>query len=179
MAVPSLAPKKVRQDVFVSLTANTQGIADDRQRTCTNNTAAPRAVLITDAESGADSTLQVREAGTYPDLANPESPSGSQPVQMDLHTPAPTPPIGPENGDRQLIPQIVVDHFAFGNAGAPAPGAHQEPLPDHHWQEQGTNPWAPFRSQCDWEFARWGKMRGATASSLTDVLAIPQVHASN
>ncbi|KAH8976821.1 hypothetical protein EDB92DRAFT_2012952 [Lactarius akahatsu] len=35
--------------------------------------------------------------------------------------------------------------------------------------------WAPFRSQCDWEFARWAKMCGATATAVTALLAIPEL----
>ncbi|KAH9066109.1 hypothetical protein EDB83DRAFT_2506349 [Lactarius deliciosus] len=39
----------------------------------------------------------------------------------------------------------------------------------------GNSVWAPFRSQCDWEFTRWAKMRGAMASAVTALLAIPLI----
>ncbi|KAH8996568.1 hypothetical protein EDB83DRAFT_2509885 [Lactarius deliciosus] len=35
--------------------------------------------------------------------------------------------------------------------------------------------WAPFRSQCDWEFTCWAKMRGVMASAVTALLAIPEL----
>ncbi|KAI9454588.1 hypothetical protein BJY52DRAFT_1205245 [Lactarius psammicola] len=41
--------------------------------------------------------------------------------------------------------------------------------------ELGDSVWAPFQSQCDWEFACWAKTCGVTASAVTDLLAIPEV----
>ncbi|KAJ7190265.1 hypothetical protein GGX14DRAFT_538049 [Mycena pura] len=35
--------------------------------------------------------------------------------------------------------------------------------------------WGPFRSQLDWEVARWAKLRGSTSTALTDLLDIPGV----
>ncbi|KAI9436290.1 hypothetical protein H4582DRAFT_2112156 [Lactarius indigo] len=35
--------------------------------------------------------------------------------------------------------------------------------------------WAPFRTQCDWEIARWAKLRGPSSSAVADLLAIPEV----
>ncbi|KAH8976939.1 hypothetical protein EDB86DRAFT_3068209 [Lactarius hatsudake] len=32
--------------------------------------------------------------------------------------------------------------------------------------------WSPFRSQCNWDFARWTKKRGPTSTSVTELLAI-------
>ena len=39
----------------------------------------------------------------------------------------------------------------------------------------GTNPYAPFRSQTDWEVAKWGKLRGPTSTAFTELLEIPGV----
>lgn len=73
-------------------------------------------------------------------------------------------------------PVLIVDSFPSGSAGAPiadgspncmGPGSAQE-LPRH-------NIWAPFRSQQDWEIARWAKRHGTTSSAVTELLAIPEV----
>ncbi|KAI1783377.1 hypothetical protein LXA43DRAFT_1133211 [Ganoderma leucocontextum] len=37
------------------------------------------------------------------------------------------------------------------------------------------NPYAPFNSRLDWEIARWGKLRGSSSTSLTELLQIPGV----
>ncbi|OJT07538.1 hypothetical protein TRAPUB_1634 [Trametes pubescens] len=37
---------------------------------------------------------------------------------------------------------------------------------------EGSNPWAPFQSQLDWEVARWAKTRGPGSTALTELLAI-------
>ncbi|KAJ7157665.1 hypothetical protein C8R43DRAFT_1183066 [Mycena crocata] len=34
------------------------------------------------------------------------------------------------------------------------------------------NPWAPFKSQIDWQIARWAKVRGSTSTAFTDLLSI-------
>ncbi|KAF8260128.1 hypothetical protein EI94DRAFT_1812093 [Lactarius quietus] len=34
------------------------------------------------------------------------------------------------------------------------------------------NIWAPFQSQCDWEFAQWVKDRGPSSTAVTELLAI-------
>ncbi|KAI1782343.1 hypothetical protein LXA43DRAFT_1145230 [Ganoderma leucocontextum] len=37
------------------------------------------------------------------------------------------------------------------------------------------NPYAPFNSRLDWEIARWGKLRGSSSTSLTELLQIQGV----
>ncbi|KAJ7201798.1 hypothetical protein GGX14DRAFT_370811 [Mycena pura] len=39
-------------------------------------------------------------------------------------------------------------------------------------QELDGNDWGPFRSQMDWEVARWAKLRGSTSTALTELLQI-------
>ncbi|KAF8263176.1 hypothetical protein EI94DRAFT_1878699 [Lactarius quietus] len=39
----------------------------------------------------------------------------------------------------------------------------------------GNSLWAPFWSQCDWEFAHWAKMCGPTSTAVTELLAMPEV----
>jgi hypothetical protein len=77
------------------------------------------------------------------------------------------------------IPTVIIDKFPTGNPGAPIPDMPQH---SHAYESQGAMPgdsvWAPFRSQRDWEVARWAKMCGPTSSALTELLAIPGVCAS-
>jgi hypothetical protein len=71
---------------------------------------------------------------------------------------------------------VVVDKFPTGSPGAPIPGI---PRGSHAYQSHQVMPedsvWAPFRSQRDWEVARWAKMRGPTSTAMTELLAIPEV----
>ncbi|KAH9016036.1 hypothetical protein EDB85DRAFT_1875359 [Lactarius pseudohatsudake] len=71
---------------------------------------------------------------------------------------------------------MIVDTFPHGSPGAPIPGAHQGSNVYQSSHELfGSSIWAPFCSQCDWEFARWAKTRGPTSSAVADLLAIPEV----
>lgn len=47
--------------------------------------------------------------------------------------------------------------------------------------QDGTapNPYAPFGSQTDWEFAKWAKLQGPTSTAVTDLLNIPNVSPSS
>ncbi|KAH9173192.1 hypothetical protein EDB89DRAFT_2113987 [Lactarius sanguifluus] len=73
-------------------------------------------------------------------------------------------------------PRLIVDRFPHGSPGAPIPGTVQG---SHVYQSSEetfeSSVWAPFRSQSDWEIARWAKMRGPTSSAVADILAIPEV----
>ena len=71
---------------------------------------------------------------------------------------------------------VIVDYFPFGHPGAPVPGMQRGfSVYETARESLGDSLWAPFRSQCDWEFARWAKMRGPTSTAVTELLAIPEV----
>ncbi|KAI9428542.1 hypothetical protein H4582DRAFT_1830580 [Lactarius indigo] len=73
-------------------------------------------------------------------------------------------------------PQLVIDRFPYGSPGSPIPSTLQGFHVYQSSQETfGSSVWAPFRSQCDWEIARWAKTRGPTSSAVADILAIPEV----
>ncbi|KAH9161635.1 hypothetical protein EDB89DRAFT_2116804 [Lactarius sanguifluus] len=81
---------------------------------------------------------------------------------------------GPCNPDARPISFVI--RFPHGQAGAPvASSTLQGSAYGSTRNRSGNSVWAPFRSQCDWEFARWAKMRGATASAVTALLAIPEL----
>ncbi|KAH9043546.1 hypothetical protein EDB83DRAFT_2227861 [Lactarius deliciosus] len=82
----------------------------------------------------------------------------------------------PEARNPDARPTVFVDRFSHGHPGAPLAGTHQASSTYGSTRhELGDSVWAPFRSQCDWEFARWAKTCGATASAVTALLAIPEL----
>jgi hypothetical protein len=90
----------------------------------------------------------------------------------------PPPPIHFEHGVSDGASQMIVDGFPHNSAGAPIPSAREGSHIYQSTQEAfGTSIWAPFRSQCDWEIARWAKMRGPSSSAVADLFAIPGVRA--
>src|SRR6266702_584095 len=70
---------------------------------------------------------------------------------------------------------LVIDRFPHGHPGAPVSGIGQASIFEATCNGLGDSIWAPFRSQCDWEIARWAKMRGPTSTAVTELLAIPEV----
>jgi len=74
--------------------------------------------------------------------------------------------------------KIEVTHFG-GMAGKPV-RTGRPTAADCYQAEVGqdgetNNPYAPFISQTDWEFAKWAKLRGPTSTAVTDLLCIPNV----
>ncbi len=67
---------------------------------------------------------------------------------------------------------VVIDRFPFGRPGAPSPGMTQA---SQQAASMGSL-WAPFRSQLDWDIARWAKLHGQTLTAVLELLAIPGVH---
>ena len=71
---------------------------------------------------------------------------------------------------------VVIDLFPFGQPGTLVPGMQQgSSMYEATRDSLGDSLWAPFESQCDWEFARWAKMRGPMSTTVTELLAIPEV----
>jgi hypothetical protein len=69
---------------------------------------------------------------------------------------------------------VIVDHFPHGHPGAPL-SSEQVSIFELVQNELGDSIWVPFRSQCEWEIARWAKMRRPSSTALTELLAIPGV----
>jgi hypothetical protein len=87
------------------------------------------------------------------------------------------PPI-PEarTSNQEARPTWFIDRFPHGHPGAPLSDTLEgSSFYESTRNELGDSVWAPFRSQCDWDFARWAKTCGATASAVTELLAIPEV----
>ncbi|KAN0139940.1 hypothetical protein V8E53_002245 [Lactarius tabidus] len=65
----------------------------------------------------------------------------------------------------------------FGAAGAPISDLGHT-VPDYQALQDNLgleNIWYPFRSQCDWDFARWAKNRGPSSTAITKLLVIEGV----
>ena len=111
----------------------------------------------------------------HPVSAPPDQPHAAGSQSSD---PGPPLPIHVERGNSDP-PSLIVDSFPCSSAGAPILSAGQ----GRHIYESsqdvfGSSIWAPFRSQRDWEIARWAKMRGPTSSALSELLAIPKARLS-
>lgn len=91
----------------------------------------------------------------------------------------PEPPsIQIETVNSETAELVVIDQFPSGNPGAPIPDVPRGPSAFESRQTSligSESLWAPFRSQQDWEFARWAKTCGMTSSAVTKLLAIPEV----
>lgn len=143
-----------------------------------------------DSEEAVNNAEDVADANTYEALSRCQDPPPPNSTTQAPSAPLPPPSSHPDATDHPdysvaavtglmagcETPVLIVDSFPSGSAGAPiadgspncmGPGSAQE-LPRH-------NIWAPFRSQQDWEIARWAKRHGTTSSAVTELLAIPEV----
>jgi hypothetical protein len=97
------------------------------------------------------------------DLSSEQPPSHSAPLVIQT-----------EPGQTSL--NVVVKQFPYGHPGASVTSIPQGSSVYESAQDRlGELLWAPFRSECDWEIARWAKMRGPTSTATTELLAIPGV----
>lgn len=107
----------------------------------------------------------------HPVESQPLAPQGSISPQL-----APAQHTRTDADNLDARPPLAIEHFPHGSPGAPVPGAPQGSSAYHSSRELfGASPWAPFRSQCDWELAHWAKMRGPSSSAMEELLAIPEV----
>lgn len=97
-----------------------------------------------------------------PPLEDPVPPSIESDPDTSEHTPSVTSP-------------VTIDLFPNGRPGAPISDTRGSHMDDTSSEVLGRSIWAPFTSQCDWEVARWAKMRSLKSSAVSDLLAIPEV----
>jgi hypothetical protein len=148
--------------------------------------------LVTDgdvdhASDRMDDNADTMDANTFETLSQHNNVSSVAHQEMDHsngdHSSAQPPEgTGPliiqtETGDSETShPNVVIERFPHGHPGAPVAGIPQGASIYESAQDRlGESLWAPFRSQCDWETARWAKMRGPTSTATTELLAIPGV----
>lgn len=80
-----------------------------------------------------------------------------------------------QNAERNLRAQHFVNHFPSPRAGELVRNASQAGYAEYSEQllaEEDTNPYYPFLSKVDWEFARWAKLRGPSSTATTELLGI-------
>jgi hypothetical protein len=143
---------------------------------------------ITDTTDGADSadtTDETRDADAFENLNQGSSfSSAASPEQVQYIELSEAvqllalgdPPDRVEADNSEPTSELSVDGFPYGNAGAPIHSGNQGLGVYESAQAAFSDAvWAPFRSQCDWEIARWAKMRRPTSTAVTELLAIPNV----
>jgi hypothetical protein len=91
-----------------------------------------------------------------------------------------SPNLRPETPDQGYAPQDgapFIERFQFGAAGAPISDLGQSVRVYQARQDNlgPENIWYPFRSQRDWDFARWAKNRGPSSTAVTELLAMDGV----
>jgi hypothetical protein len=81
----------------------------------------------------------------------------------------------------QGMSTLVVDQFPSGSLGRLIPNKPQGSSVHYESRRAASmdSPWAPFRSELDWNVARWAKMRGRTSAEVAGLLAIPGVCGSH
>lgn len=120
---------------------------------------------ITDA----DAFAALAEPSIYPRTTIPNRcavDTTAEPLNGPIDQPI---PLNAPNAERSST--VVIDRFPLGNAGSPIPGMAQQSNED----TAARSVWGPFVSECDWQVAQWAKMRGATSSAVSDLLAIGEV----
>ena len=72
--------------------------------------------------------------------------------------------------------EVFIDRYP-SPAGAPV-GSHRSgdfAAYEASIQAEENNPYAPFKTRMEWEVAKWAKLYGPGANSLTKLLSIPEV----
>jgi hypothetical protein len=117
----------------------------------------------------ADAFEALSRGDTSPMATNPDQQASLEdPDQQSIE-------INSDNSDAPTASTVTIEQFSFGSPGAPIPGMPPGPSTYESQVTLAASVWAPFRSQCDWDLARWAKMRSPTSSAVTDLLAIPTV----
>jgi hypothetical protein len=85
-------------------------------------------------------------------------------------------PMPPNDPEPQLGGHVFIEKFTEGRPGAPI--ENRDVSAHIRYQDElggQDNPFAPFKSKTDWEFARWAKTRGIGETAVTDLLSIEGV----
>jgi hypothetical protein len=102
-------------------------------------------------------------------VVDPNTNDGEFNAGMAMHAEA------PNHAQQGSMP--FVERFPLGMAGNPISNMGQS-VPGYQVLHDNLGQghiWYPFRSQRDWEFARWAKNRGPSSTAVTELLAIEGV----
>ena len=157
-------------------TTDTTNSTNNQANDTTNGDNASDIADTTDADVFEIITQMPMQTNMFPDLDSTvpgpeEIPSVKSELPEDL--PKPLEPLEPGSSDAH--PQVVVEHFPYGNPSALINGMPGCSIYESSQGGLGGSIWAPFQSKCDWRFAHWAKVNGPSSSALTDLLAIPNV----
>jgi len=146
-----------------------------------SRTSNPTTADMTDSEQ--PDLADLANADAFQDLSSGSSNVSTRDQLTDDETPADLTP-QPDQTDSEgrdqadavdLESRVVVEPFPSGRPGAPITGRAQGPTAYDSQAASMSSPWAPFRSQLDWDVARWVNLRGRTSSAVMELLAIPGV----
>jgi len=151
--------------------------ADDQSSDTMDNNDIPNTADMTDADvfEIIAQTQTRRFLGLESTAPNPEP---EQTPSADSESPPEIPSNPVEASSSDAHPKVFVEHFPHGNPGAPINNTQGPSIYESNQDVLGGSVWAPFQSKSDWDFAYWAKMNGPSASSLTGLLAIPNVRPS-
>lgn len=125
-----------------------------------------------DPDSDNNDDDDVANADAYEALSHREDPPILQSAVQDP-LPPPSPTDASDHIDHSDVANCETTPFInrFSSGRSPSLSDHASNL--------SNNVWAPFCSQCDWEFAHWVKTRGVTSTAANELLAIPEVSISD
>jgi len=148
--------------------------ADDPANNTTDGDGMPDTADTTDADIF--EIITQTQMGGFPDL-NLTAPNCEQiPSELaELGSLPENPPNLVEPSSADVLPQVVVERFPFGNPGAPINSMQDSSVYESRQEMFGGSVWAPFQSDSDWRVALWAKMNGISSSAVTELLAIPNV----
>ncbi|KAJ6450612.1 hypothetical protein C8R45DRAFT_1057188 [Mycena sanguinolenta] len=124
------------------------------------------------------------DAGGSESDAAGEFENGYEPPRPDLPPGVNTAQIpAPSRGVRKGIEdrfhhKPIIEKFPGNLAGAPISHDRDSTSEERYrttFRNDTANPYAPFRSKRDWEFAKWAKTRGPGSTAFTDLIQIDRV----
>jgi hypothetical protein len=122
-------------------------------------------------DAGRDEPTDIRSDMDTSSLDEGKSDSDNDPFQHNYDRYI----IGDGYGVKPAVRILYTDKYPSSLAGKPL---SREESRDHIYGSSlggGDNPWAPFRSEKDWEIARWAKLRNVGSTAFSDMLAIDGV----
>lgn len=132
-----------------------------------------------ETDSDEDDLQQSGAGNNWEPESEPGSPTCGDDDYMDDSPPSDPSPEGSQSAeehraaqDRLRSSRITIERFG-GRAGAIL--RHNVDSESGYSTYEGSdelNPWAPFKTQLDWEVARWSKLRGPGSTATSELLGI-------
>jgi len=114
------------------------------------------------------------------DSSNPYSPESPDDDSMDDEQGQVLTPAEKENLGDSLWVKPVISDYPRRDAGRPYTNDRYSGYQDYEdvLGGEAANPYTPFLSKLDWEFARWAKLRGPGSTAASELMGIDGVRIS-